>query len=75
MKPVELGSYTELFSEYTELRAQENRTLSVAIVNGDVMGNSRSTGSGVSARTFSKGIWGFASNPIIDDESIRKVIK
>ena len=75
MKPVELGSYTELFSEYTELRAQENRTLSVAIVNGDVMGNSRSTGSGVSARTFSKGIWGFASNPIIDDESIRKVIR
>ncbi len=75
MKPVELGSYTELFSEYTELRVQENRTLNVAIVNGDVMGNSRSAGSGVSARTFSKGVWGFASNPIIDDESIRKVIR
>jgi TldD protein len=75
MKPVELGSYSELFSEYTELRVQENRTLNVAIVDGDVMGNSRSTGSGVSARTFSKGIWGFASNPIIDDESIRKVIR
>ena len=75
MKPVELGSYTELFSEYTELRVQENRTLNVATVDGDVMGNSRSTGSGVSARTFSKGIWGFASNPIIDDENIRKVIR
>lgn len=75
MKPVELGSYIELFSEYTELRVQENRTLNVAIVDGDVMGNSRSTGSGVSARTFSKGIWGFASNPIIDDESIKKVIR
>ncbi|MCK5115043.1 MAG: TldD/PmbA family protein [Candidatus Aegiribacteria sp.] len=75
MKPVELGSYTELFSEYTELRVQENRTLNIAIVDGDVMGNSRATGSGVSARTFSKGIWGFASNPIIDDESIRNVIR
>ena len=74
MKPVELGSYTSLFSEYTELRAQENRSINVAVVNGDVMGNSRSAGSGISARTFSKGIWGFASNPIIDDESIKKVI-
>ncbi|MEN8208407.1 MAG: TldD/PmbA family protein [Candidatus Fermentibacteria bacterium] len=75
MKPVDLSSYTNFFSEYTELRAQENRTLSVAVVNGDVMGNSRSTGSGISARTFSKGIWGFASNPIIDDESIKKAIR
>ena len=75
MKPVDLGSYTDLFSEYTELRAQENRTLNVAIVNGTVMGNSRSSESGISARTFSKGLWGFASNPIIDDESIRKTIR
>ncbi len=71
----DLGSYTDLFSEYTELRVQENRTLNVTIVNGDVMGNSRSASSGVSARTFSKGLWGFASNPIIDDENIRKVIR
>jgi len=74
MIPVELGSYTDLFSEYTELRVQENRSLSVSIVNGDVMGNSASTKSGVSARTFSKGLWGFASSPIISDESIRDVV-
>jgi TldD protein len=74
MIPVELGSYTDLFSEYTELRVQENRSLSVSIVNGDVMGNSGSTKSGVSARTFSKGLWGFASSPIINDESIRDVV-
>ncbi len=75
MKSVDLSSYTDLFSEYTELRVQENRTLKIAIVNGNVMGNSRATGSGISARTFSKGLWGFASNPIIDDESIRKTIR
>ncbi len=75
MKTVDLGSYTELFSEYTELRIQENRSLNVAIVNGNVMGNNRSTASGISARTFSKGLWGFASNPIIDDENIRKTIR
>ncbi len=74
MVAVELGTYTDLFSEYTELRVQENRIMNVTVVNGDVMGNSRSTGSGVSARTFSKGTWGFASNPVIDDENIRKVI-
>lgn len=75
MIPVELGSYTDLFSEYTELRVQENRTLNVSIVNSDVTGNSRSAGSGVSARTFSKGLWGFASNPIIDNKSIIKTIR
>ena len=56
MKPVDLSSYTDLFSEYTELRVQENRTLNITIVNGNVMGNSRTTGSGISARTFSKGL-------------------
>ncbi|MBN2588010.1 MAG: TldD/PmbA family protein [Candidatus Fermentibacteraceae bacterium] len=74
MIPVDLADYTGSFSEYTELRVQENRSLNVSLVNGDVMSNSVSTVSGVSARTCSSGFWGFASSPLIDDESIRGVI-
>ncbi len=75
MIPVELDIYSDLFSEYTELRIQENRTLNVTIVNGDVMGNNRSARSGVSARTFTKGLWGFASSPLFDGENVKDVIR
>lgn len=75
MKSIELEGYTGLFSEYTELRIQENRSLRIRIVNGDIMINNRTSISGVSARTFSKGLWGFASVPIIDDRNIRNVIQ
>ncbi|OPL18955.1 MAG: peptidase [Candidatus Aegiribacteria sp. MLS_C] len=75
MTTEELGSYSGSFSEYTELRVQENRSLDIAIVNGDVMSNSVSTVSGVSARTYTNGLWGFASSPTIDDGGIRGVIE
>lgn len=71
----DLSSYTGLFSEYTELRVQENRSLGISMVNGDVMANSRSVVSGVSARTFSRGLWGFASTPTVDDENVRRTIE
>ena len=74
MESLELGKYAGTFSEYTELRAQENRILSISMVNGDVMDNRRTTVSGISARTYSRGLWGFASTPLLDDESIRGVI-
>lgn len=75
MTPEELGSYTGSFSEYTELRVQENRSLGIDIVNGDVMSNSVSNIGGVSARTYIRGLWGFASSPSIDDGGIRGVIE
>lgn len=71
----DLSSYAELLSEYTELRVQENRSLGISMVNGDIMANSRSTVSGVSARAFSRGLWGFASTPIVDDENVRKTVE
>ena len=74
MIPKELGGYSNLFTEYTELRVQENRSVRITVVNGDVMGNSSASSSGVSARTYSNGVWGFASDPEIKDENIRKVI-
>ncbi len=70
----ELGGYSNLFTEYTELRIQENRSVGIAVVNGDVMSNFRTSSSGVSARTYSNGVWGFASDPEIKDKNIRKVI-
>ena len=74
MIPKDLSGYANLFTEYTELRVQENRSVSIALVNGDVMGNDRSATSGVSARTYRNGLWGFASNPIITDGTISGVI-
>ena len=75
MKKVELEKYADLFSEYTELRVQENRALNVSIVNGSVMSNSSSAKGGVSARSFSGGLWGFASSPLLSDSSIKQVIE
>jgi TldD protein len=74
MIPKELAGYRNLFSDYTELRVQENRSASIALVNGDVMSNDRSAASGVSARVYRNGVWGFASDPIIAEETIKSVI-
>ena len=57
----DIQSYSSLFpKDYTELRVQENRSTGIAILNGDVVGNSRSATSGVSARVFKDGNWGFS---------------
>ncbi len=71
----DISKYNNLFSEYTELRIQENRSCAISIVNGDIMGNNRSSESGVSARVYKKGVWGFSSNPTIADETVKTVIK
>ena len=71
----DISKYNNLFSEYTELRIQENRNCAISLVNGDVMGNNRSSESGVSARVYKKGVWGFSSNPTIADETVKTVIK
>jgi len=70
----ELGAWAGHFSDYTELRVQENRSASVALVNGDVMSNDRSAAGGVSARVYRNGVWGFSSNPEVNDDTIRSVI-
>ena len=71
----DLKKFAEYFIEYTELRLQENRNIHLAMVNGDMMGNYRSSNSGISARVYKGGSWGFASNADISDEAIIKVIK
>lgn len=74
MLKYDLSKFKKEFTEYTELRVQENRSTNISLVNGNVMGNSTSAKSGVSARVNKNGNWGFASNPVISDEAIEKVI-
>ena len=70
----DLTQYSKVFREYTELRVQENRNIRLAMVNGDLLNNSRTTISGVSARVNKNGYWGFSSNPELDDQTIKTVI-
>lgn len=75
MIPREIEEYRSLFSEYTELRFQENRSVNITLVDGAVMGNGRSEASGVSARVYRDGSWGFASHPDLGRESVRSVVR
>ena len=75
MKYDNLNEFKNSFSSYTELRVQENRNKRVSLINGDVTGNVAATASGVSARVFKDGNWGFSSNPDITNDSISNVLK
>lgn len=59
----DLNNYTKLFSHYTELRVQENRQTRITLVKGNIVNNIKNASSGVSARVYDKGSWGFASSP------------
>ena len=71
----DLKSHARLFSEYTELRVQENTAMSVAALNGDLVNNVQARKAGVCARSFKDGVWGFASSPEQTDEAIASSIK
>lgn len=75
MKYENLARYASLFSEYTELRVQENSATAVTSVNGDILNNLQVKNAGVSARAFKDGVWGFASSPEQTDEAISAVVK
>jgi TldD protein len=71
----DLAEHKGLFSEYTELRMQENRVTHIAFVKGNLMRNSRSAGSGVSARVYKRGSWGFSSSPELSRGAIESVVR
>ena len=60
---------------HAELRGQKNRTRRAVLLNGDVMGNVRSDVSGVSARVYRNGVWGFSSMAEYTEEAAGKVLK
>ncbi|MDD5091915.1 MAG: TldD/PmbA family protein [Candidatus Wallbacteria bacterium] len=63
------------FKHYTELRLQENKETRLSLINGSLISNSRTAKSGLSARTYINGSWGFASSPVIDKRTLRAVLK
>jgi len=75
MIPRGIEGYRSLFSDYTELRFQENRAVNIVLVDGEVLGNNRSEASGVSARVYRGGSWGFASHPDLAAESVKAVVQ
>ncbi len=75
MKRLDIGRFSNLLTGYTELRLQETRSNGISMVDGTLMGNAKSVSSGVSARSYKHGSWGFASSPEIDHEAIKHVIK
>ena len=54
---------------------QENRSLGIVVLNGDIVGNSSESISGASARVCKNGCWGFASMTAMDDPSIARTVK
>jgi TldD protein len=75
MIPKDLKQYLSFFKEYTELRAQENKSNRIAIINGDIVTNIKLMKSGISARVDKDGYWGFASNPSFQENEIQNVIE
>lgn len=68
------AKYRFISGAHTELRAQNNRTRRVTMVSGNLVANTRNDHSGVSARVYKNGVYGFASNAEYTDASVTAVI-
>jgi TldD protein len=75
MKFENLERYAGTFPEYAELRAQENTQAGITMLNGNLISNSRSVQSGISARAYKNGVWGFASTPETSDTAINHIME
>lgn len=60
---------------HTELRGQNSRNRRAVLLNGDVIGNVRSDVSGVSARVYRGGVYGFSSMAEYSAEAAETVLK
>lgn len=60
---------------HTELRGQKNRNRRVVLLNGDVLSNVRSDVSGVSARVYKNGVFGFSSMAEYSGTAAETVLK
>lgn len=67
--------YSNLLSEYTELRVQENREFAIAFLKGNLVQNTKTNNGGVSARVRKQGSWGFSSSSEVNEEMVKEVIK
>ncbi|MCL2151811.1 MAG: TldD/PmbA family protein [Oscillospiraceae bacterium] len=69
-----ISGYKNRFKNYTELRAQVNSTKQVSLMAGNMVTNAQSSVSGVSARVYNGGTFGFASCADYSDEGVGKVL-
>ncbi len=69
-----LNKHISGVSDYTEIRAQVNTNYGISIVSGNLVANSRVESSGVSARVYKNGVYGFSSMGEYSDESVKAVI-
>ncbi len=60
---------------HTELRGQNSRSRGVTLVNGNLTGNSRQDISGVSARVYKNGTYGFSSMAEYSPEAAEAVLR
>lgn len=70
-----LSPHRSLLNDHTELRAQVNTSRSVAMLGGNLVSNVRTEKSGINARVYKNGVYGFASSAEYSDESIKSVLK
>ncbi len=75
MRYPDIARHRQLFGEYTELRVQENTSLQISLLNGDVVNNARSVQAGASARVHKDGVWGFASSPELSPAGLRSCVQ
>lgn len=60
---------------HTELRAQENRSRRVTLLDGNLVANARSESAGVSARVYRNGVYGFSSMAECSGQAAEAVLK
>ncbi|HPX96629.1 MAG TPA: DNA gyrase modulator, partial [Thermotogota bacterium] len=71
---MDLTNYRDLFRGHTELRIQENSESVYTITNGKVEQNTENSSGGISARVYHRGVWGFASTPVISNHTVGEVV-
>ncbi|MCL1878496.1 MAG: TldD/PmbA family protein [Defluviitaleaceae bacterium] len=70
-----LTAHKKHFADHTELRAQVNTSKRVVLLAGNMVGNTQSQKSGISARMYRGGVYGFASGAEYSPDSVKNVLK
>jgi len=73
MQTLALSKLLPAGTDYTELKVQENRNTTIALLNGSIVANSSASSAGLMCRTYAQGLWGLASSPLISEASLQQV--
>ena len=69
-----LAPYKAKITGHTELRVQRNASRNVGLLKGNIVNNASSENSGVSARVYQGGLWGFASGADYNEQAVGAVL-